>query len=400
MKNFEEFLKENWHDKPITFCGIKFVPRISGIFSEYFGDGYADKWIEIVWKNLGSGGTQFKEDFFEYSCILHKAQKKICDHSFACKGEAKEGMIEEAIEKLIDVSDIRMQELPKETQEYFHEKRGKRTGKRTGILESQDAKLVSKDRVISTLKKMGFKLIKKDELGFHHLTFSPKLDLKQSSSWKKIDIEVDVGKGKVIVEISGVDPSAPNSYYMTKFSLAKMLGKSISNFWLEFFEDLKDKIEVENFPPELQKKIVNRRGIKVGKHTGILESTNSTDFKDKMQNALERLGFQIEPSKRGNDIRRYTEKFGKDLFFTIEFNNLRLNRRNMIVFQRNKFEFQNKDAVRVIALALKEALTKSAYFNPHYIDPKLVTSDELPHTALKEVENVRGEITSKNTGIS
>jgi hypothetical protein len=174
--------------------------------------------------------------------------------------------------------------------------------------------------------------------------------------------------------------------------IEKFLAKSIES----------NIISLTAFPKATQEYFYEKRGKFTGKRTGILESTNSTDFKDRIQNALERLGFQIEPSKRGNDIRRYTERFGKndDLFFVIEFNNLRLNRRNMIVFERNKFEFQDKDPIRVIAIALREAMMKRTYFNPHYIDPKLVTPDELPRAALKEVENVRGEITGKNTGIS
>jgi hypothetical protein len=130
------------------------------------------------------------------------------------------------------------------------------------ILES----LVSEDRIILTLKKLGFTLVSTDDLGFRHLTW----ENSQSRDWKKIDIEI--GKEKAIIEISGIDPSAPNSYYMTKFSLAKMLGKSISKFWLEFFENLisEGRIEAENFPPELQKKIIDRRGVRTGKKTAFL----------------------------------------------------------------------------------------------------------------------------------
>lgn len=382
------------------------------------------------------------------------------------------------------------------------------------ILES----LVSEDRIILTLKKLGFTLVSTDDLGFRHLTW----ENSQSRDWKKIDIEI--GKEKAIIEISGIDPSAPNSYYMTKFSLAKMLGKSISKFWLEFFENLisEGRIEAENFPPELQKKIIDRRGVRTGKKTGILEIknedkrehtmeffrslgfdgkfTNSSpalgiweircsappivltfnwmgelsfsvsgrefrktleafkygeihkksvilffsklpeniqdaypvalkqeiyelrglktgkttgilesknkekiDFMDHMEKILEELGFSIEKNSLvKRDVQRASDRFGRknDLFFLINWNCLQLRRRNMEVFEIPKHLFKVADAKKMIVMQLANALEKKVHWNPHYIDPKQVYIEELPKKAQKAIYDVRGEISSKNTGIT
>lgn len=149
MKNFLEFLEnENWYKNNIILCGIKFKKltivhdhaiiamnsTILTLETESENFGVLKTHIKIVCENFPMTQT------VDCKVEMNSINKKICQQNFTIKKKIEnsrddiEDFLERFLLEAINNNLIAIEELPKQSQDYFHEKRGKFISKNTGIV--------------------------------------------------------------------------------------------------------------------------------------------------------------------------------------------------------------------------------------------------------------------------